>query len=181
MEKFIIPSILAATILVAGMFSFIPVQQATTVHTTIGSATADLTCVTETVTATQALDNDDLTITFDNDAIEVLRLGVTLTDNADQLGIDADPTVNGAVIQTVAIADNAAPFISDEGLEVLSAMKTTSMSVTSGGAISWTWDGDGGADVENGDVITFQICGLVQNAGAFDATDITITGTGVGE
>lgn len=44
MTKLAIPVILAATIMVAGMFAFAPVDQASTVHTTIGVlnlATAD--------------------------------------------------------------------------------------------------------------------------------------------
>ena len=35
MKKLAIPAILAATVLVAGMFAFMPVQKASTVHTTI--------------------------------------------------------------------------------------------------------------------------------------------------
>jgi len=35
MEKIIIPTIIAATVLLAGMFAFMPVEQATAVHTTI--------------------------------------------------------------------------------------------------------------------------------------------------
>jgi len=35
MNKLIIPTILTATVLVAGIFAFMPVQQASTVHTTI--------------------------------------------------------------------------------------------------------------------------------------------------
>lgn len=51
MKKIVIPAILAATILVAGMFAFMPVQKASTVHTSIGvlnvaSGTADATGAT---------------------------------------------------------------------------------------------------------------------------------------
>ena len=38
MNKLTIPAILAATVLVAGIFAFMPVQQASTVHTTLGTA-----------------------------------------------------------------------------------------------------------------------------------------------
>jgi len=37
MNKLAIPAILAATVLVAGIFAFMPVQQASTVHTTLAS------------------------------------------------------------------------------------------------------------------------------------------------
>jgi len=36
MNKLTIPSILVATVMVAGIFAFMPVEQASTVHTTIG-------------------------------------------------------------------------------------------------------------------------------------------------
>ena len=35
-NKFVIPAILAATVLIAGVFAFMPVQEATTVHTQLG-------------------------------------------------------------------------------------------------------------------------------------------------
>ena len=47
MNRLVIPSILAATVLVAGMFAFMPVDKASTVHTTIQAATTDLTSVTK--------------------------------------------------------------------------------------------------------------------------------------
>ena len=40
MNKFLIPSILTATVLVAGIFAMLPVQDASTVHTTILARTA---------------------------------------------------------------------------------------------------------------------------------------------
>ena len=39
MNKLMIPTILVATVMVAGIFAFMPVQQASTVHTTLGTAT----------------------------------------------------------------------------------------------------------------------------------------------
>ena len=36
MNKLTIPSILAATVLIAGIFAFMPVEKASTVHVTIG-------------------------------------------------------------------------------------------------------------------------------------------------
>ena len=43
MNKLTIPAILVATVMVAGAFAFMPVQQATTVHTTITNNIATLT------------------------------------------------------------------------------------------------------------------------------------------
>ena len=42
MNKYVIPAILAATVLVAGMFALMPVQKASTVHTAITAAVTDL-------------------------------------------------------------------------------------------------------------------------------------------
>ena len=42
MNKIVIPTILAATVLVAGMFAMMPVQKASTVHTSITAAVTDL-------------------------------------------------------------------------------------------------------------------------------------------
>jgi len=46
MKKYAIPIILTAVVLVAGIFAFMPVQQASTVHTTVASASSGLTTVT---------------------------------------------------------------------------------------------------------------------------------------
>lgn len=43
MKKIVIPAVLAATILVAGMFAFMPVQKASTVHTGLSSGVSAIT------------------------------------------------------------------------------------------------------------------------------------------
>ena len=49
MKKIIIPTILAATIMIAGIFAFMPVEQATSVHiTSIGAAVVSCDTVTST-------------------------------------------------------------------------------------------------------------------------------------
>jgi len=56
MNKLTIPAILVATVMVAGMFAFMPVQQASTVHTTTGGflSLAPAATVNPTVAATDA-------------------------------------------------------------------------------------------------------------------------------
>jgi len=44
-NKLLIPSILAVTIIVAGIFAFVPIDEASTVHTTLASS-ADVTTIT---------------------------------------------------------------------------------------------------------------------------------------
>lgn len=47
MNNLLIPSILAATILVAGMFAFMPIEKATTVHTTIQNTVQNTATLTD--------------------------------------------------------------------------------------------------------------------------------------
>ena len=49
MNKIVIPAILVVTVLVAGIFAFMPIDKATTVHTTLQSA-SDATTQTTTIT-----------------------------------------------------------------------------------------------------------------------------------
>jgi len=61
MNKLMIPVILVATVMVAGAFAFMPVEQATTVHTTILGTNVAIDVVDEVVgdnTATTAFDFD---------------------------------------------------------------------------------------------------------------------------
>ncbi len=45
MNKFTIPAILVVTVLVAGVFAFMPVEKASTVHTTLGTTTQSTTLI----------------------------------------------------------------------------------------------------------------------------------------
>jgi len=61
LNKFTIPAILVVTVLVAGIFAFMPVEKASTVHTTIQSATqAD----TQTTTLQANINKQDRLLTF---------------------------------------------------------------------------------------------------------------------
>ena len=64
MNKLLIPTMLTAAILIAGVFAFLPIEQASTVHTTI-------------INTLGGADNDDLT---------------TVKDDVNQLAIDAADT-----------------------------------------------------------------------------------------
>ena len=52
MNSITIPSILAGVILVAGIFAFMPIDQASTVHTTIQASTTQMSIATDTKTVT---------------------------------------------------------------------------------------------------------------------------------
>ena len=60
MSKFVIPIILVSTILFAGIFAFIPINDATTVHTLVMANTQR---IDEIILATTTDANDDLVIT----------------------------------------------------------------------------------------------------------------------
>ena len=80
MNKLTIPSILAATVLIAGIFAFMPVEKASTVHTGLGT---QLTTITNNVATLQA-DVDilkmELDTVKDNTGAPVNRT-LTLTDD----------------------------------------------------------------------------------------------------
>ncbi|MEM3085232.1 MAG: hypothetical protein QXU32_12790 [Nitrososphaerales archaeon] len=44
MNKYLIPAILGAVVLMAGMFAFMPVQKAQTVHTSVNTTVGQLIC-----------------------------------------------------------------------------------------------------------------------------------------
>lgn len=64
MRKIIIPTILAATVLIAGIFAFMPVQKASTVHTAIIAALSSTAVgaggITSASIATDAIGSDEL-------------------------------------------------------------------------------------------------------------------------
>ena len=85
MNNKFIPTILAATIVVAAIFAFAPVQNAVSVHTTIqgalGTSGDDLLASSQTITI------DEVTVT-DSNTGDVVTL--TCTDNYVLLGLSAD-------------------------------------------------------------------------------------------
>jgi len=63
MKKITIPTILAATILIAGVFALMPIEQASTIHKTVQSTASHI--VVKTITCTVVNDNDCLAFTLD--------------------------------------------------------------------------------------------------------------------
>lgn len=86
--KIIIPTALVAVILIAGVFALMPVQQASTVHGTIGS----LQTLTKSDTDFDAAENLDFTCTA---AFEVVSMTVdvaaSFADVADNIDLIIDP------------------------------------------------------------------------------------------
>jgi len=97
MNKIAIPALLVATVMVAGIFAFVPVEQASTIHTTSSSG-----LITEVETSTilddSSADTHTITYTFDSDSIVYgIHIALPTTESADNYDI-ASVTVNGAAL-----------------------------------------------------------------------------------
>ena len=115
MYKLAIPAILAATVLVAGIFAFMPVEQASTVHTTIIGA--------------GGLDFDDISNT--QPSIQVVSGSGTGITDGDTVVIDCDvdfyvmdmyweiDDYDGTAGEILTIGDGAGNFITVDGTAVI--------------------------------------------------------------
>lgn len=65
MTKYIIPSILTSLILVAGIFAFMPIEEVSTVHTTIQSTSVKIVEIATTAANFDLTTDDELAITSD--------------------------------------------------------------------------------------------------------------------
>ena len=104
MNKLMIPAILAATVMVAGIFAFMPVEQASTVHTTSG-----LSAIVESVTTATTAADQDILITCPTTSTGCHILEVYINESTGTgvgVRIDTiDATINGVAI--AALIDNA--------------------------------------------------------------------------
>jgi len=91
MNKLTIPAILVATVMVAGVFAFMPVEQASTVHTTIGTQQAVLGVI-----AADADGASTTTLTCDA-PFEVTQITVQTIGTIDAAeDVDVDHDLDGA-------------------------------------------------------------------------------------
>jgi len=102
----IIPTVLASIILVAGMFAFVPIQDASTVHTIIQAGTSTVEC--ETTTNADVSDTTEITITADDDfilqAVYIEFDGGDDNENTDFPGLTIIAG-QGAEANTIALGD----------------------------------------------------------------------------
>ena len=96
MNKILIPSILAVTIIVAGIFAFIPIDEASTVHSTLASSTS---LDTQTTTIGANIDKQDRVISYH---FATGTTAIADSDNAAILPFKSNAWVGNA---TIIVAD----------------------------------------------------------------------------
>ena len=97
MNKLTIPAILVATVMVAGAFAFMPVEQASTVHTTTALGSVEVLELTDAAPAAA----DTYTVACDGDAVV---LGITLlaaAEGADAGDEDITITAGGEAVAAI--------------------------------------------------------------------------------
>ena len=198
MNKLTIPAILAATVLVAGMFAFMPVEQASTVHTsgTLTIAQADIDTLTGSasgVIVTTAIGDgaDDLydgTITFDFDAgIDAANIVALYLCDFDLGGADAGDdititviTVFGGVITTGAgVVAAGTPIeqdamVSGECVEIIEDGILTPLVGDGANDIVFTLDETDGGGLDD-DTDGASVIAVI--TGIEEADDVTVTST----
>jgi len=99
MNKLTIPVILVATVMVAGIFAFMPVQQASTVHTTIQATQQNLVVLELTDPDQDAADTYTINCTTDYVVLGiVVHVAGTQTTDANDLQLSAGGENIGAVV-----------------------------------------------------------------------------------
>jgi len=169
--KVTIPALLTITVLVAGIFAFMPVDEVSTVHTTILAATTGIACATEAVDMGAEIDDDTILFTFDQ---PIILFSMEFNGDAnllgDDLGFDAI-TIDGAnAIANLGVFEEVLDDTPDLNWIEEGPWQTSNVYV--GATITMTADDNGAEDVDANDDFTVTFCGLVENAGNFDGDDV---------
>ena len=142
MNKFTIPTILIATVLVAGIFALMPIDKASTTHTTMQGSQLNEAGAVDIDMFSDNLNSDFITITSTGDFIVFCQItdvgeGGTLT-----IADDGDPgATNGfdmgqddpLAIQWAADADDTVTLSADSSFDALcTALTTTDGEITFG-------------------------------------------------
>ena len=178
MINYTVTAILGATILVAGIFAFMPINQASSVHTQVLAGQVGYGCVTELFTVPATYDGDTTTLTFTNQGADIyityLSVQVTTGGAANEAFGITSATADGSVT-SIAFNDDAVGAPDNTEVEILSfdgfgggiyVQSTFAMVVD---------DDEGAQDIDQNDVITFEICGLVSDPANFDGDDVLAT------
>ena len=108
MNKLTIPSILAATILIAGIFAFMPVEKAATVHTSLQEAIGtEVTMVKKGISLNPGVDESMTSTIFATTAgttwrghMEIVAIAPTGTDaQTIEVNCEVNPEVNSVLLE----------------------------------------------------------------------------------
>ena len=163
----------------AGVLAILPLEEASTVHDTIIAGTVGLACITDTANyGAVQVDGDDLVLAFPNKEIKILALRMQTDDGDDDFGFDEDIIANGGVIQTTLLGNTA---IQDAQENVLNQLDPLGDGIVIGTGNNLTLQFDTNAPMDNGDVLTIEVCGLIQDPANFVDGDLTITAQNLNE
>ena len=133
MNKIVIPALLVSTVMVAGMFAFMPVEQANTVHTTITDA-INIEDIFADIDTAASTNNDAIIVDFiiseqSGDAV----VGLIATDFATDFIAGANP---GAVTITVTNSGSGGYRITIDPTNNWDAGRTSIVLTATSGGIS---------------------------------------------
>ena len=180
MKKLVIPAILAATVLVAGAFAFMPVEKASTVHTTILAGTSQIVTLapaTALITPAAGGDATDRTSCTKTSTTPFRVLGITLTTVTDantnldlaafadgevSTNLQDDPGTDITTVTAVGTADDNFAYFGVNTLVSLPLVGTTNVAF---GPL---------ADATAGDAVdTVQVTFILQVSGSDSAASFT--------
>ena len=118
MNKLVIPSILAATVLIAGIFAFMPVEKASTVHTGLGTMIGDVQTTADNIETMTS--NIETTITEKASALRILELTDNTQEVNDEYTLDCttDYTIIGIATNMTGVTETEADLITVNGEDV---------------------------------------------------------------
>lgn len=198
MKKYTIPSVLVAIVLIAGIFAFMPINEATTVHTTIQNTQLQIKTTTDTFQTLDADANEAIAVPIDPSApFILLAMTIECTPGDDATNtVDCDAAqdmdftsyaADGATaVTTLATTDLLGTDTDDDAARVLNIYGITAesganangfrtnISVADRLIVNLTLDtlSDG---VDDDYILTTRVTILTAGTTAFTANEITIT------
>lgn len=94
MKNYIIPSIVAVAVLLTGVFALLPVENASTVHTTILAGTTQLRAITSVAAGLDIDDGEEMNITCGG--VPFIVKALYIAEDATSVGANDDVEFDGA-------------------------------------------------------------------------------------
>ena len=162
MNKITIPALLLGVVMIAGAFAFMPVQEASTVHTTASGAATQIKTITSASVAGAVLEGGTSTTLTCNGECIVLAIKATIVtgDGDEEVNISADTiTVDGTVQNHEIFNMTAGADLADDNL------------LTSATGVNNISDGMSGSGPQFFAVQSALVIPWTDIAGTFDADD----------